>query len=54
MPRRKRGWIDGAYYHITHRCHNQEFLFRYKIINLTEPDPDTGIFTGITGIVSEF
>jgi len=30
MPRRKRGWIDGACYHITHRCHNREFLFRYK------------------------
>ena len=30
MPRRKRGWIDGACYHITHRCHNRAFLFRYK------------------------
>jgi len=30
MPRRKRGWIDGACYHITHRCYNREFLFRYK------------------------
>jgi len=30
MGRRKRGWIDGACYHITHRCHNREFLFRYK------------------------
>ena len=30
MPRRKRGWIDGACYHITHRCHNREFLFHYK------------------------
>ena len=30
MPRRKRGWIDNACYHITHRCHNREFLFRFK------------------------
>ena len=30
MPRRKRGWIDNACYHITHRCHNRKFLFRYK------------------------
>jgi putative transposase len=30
MSRRKRSWIDGACYHITHRCHNREFLFRYK------------------------
>jgi len=30
MPRRKRGWVDNACYHITHRCHNREFLFRYK------------------------
>ena len=30
MPRQKRGWIDGACYHITHRCNNREFLFHYK------------------------
>ena len=30
MPRRKRGWVDNGCYHITHRCHNREFLFRYK------------------------
>ncbi len=30
MPRRTRGWLDNACYHITHRCHNREFLFRYK------------------------
>ena len=30
MARRKRGWIDNACYHITHRCHNRKFLFRYK------------------------
>lgn len=29
MPRRKRGWEPGACYHVTHRCWNQEFLFRY-------------------------
>jgi len=29
MPRKRRAWIRGACYHITHRCHNQEFLFRY-------------------------
>ena len=30
MPRRKRSWLDGACYHITHRCHNRSFLFKYK------------------------
>ena len=30
MLRRKRGWFDNACYHITHRCHNRGFLFRYK------------------------
>lgn len=30
MPRRKRGWIDNACYHITHRCHERKFLFHYK------------------------
>ena len=30
MPRRKRCWIDDACYHITHRCHNGDFLFRFK------------------------
>ena len=30
MPRRKRCWLDNACYHITHRCNNREFLFRYK------------------------
>jgi hypothetical protein len=27
MPRKRRGWQKGACYHITHRCHNREFLF---------------------------
>ena len=30
MPRRKRALIDNACYHITHRCHNCEFLFQHK------------------------
>ena len=30
MPRRKRSWLKGECYHITHRCHNREFLFRYE------------------------
>jgi len=30
MARRKRGWIDNACYHITHRCHNREYFFKYK------------------------
>ena len=30
MPRRPRGWIDHACYHITHRCHEREFLFRFS------------------------
>jgi hypothetical protein len=30
MPRRKRGRNDNACYHITHRCHNNKFLFRYQ------------------------
>ena len=28
MPRRRRAWIDGACYHITHRCHEREFLLK--------------------------
>ena len=30
MGRKKRGWIDNACYHITHRCHGRKFLFRYE------------------------
>jgi len=30
MPRRKRGFIDYACYHITHRCHEREFLFKFS------------------------
>ncbi len=29
MPRRRRGWIDRACYHVTHRCHKREFLFKF-------------------------
>jgi len=29
MPRRRRGWIDDACYHVTHRCHEREFLFKF-------------------------
>jgi putative transposase len=30
MARRKRNWVDGACYHITHRCHGRKFLFRFE------------------------
>jgi putative transposase len=30
MPRKRRGWEAVACYHITHRCHNRQFLFRYQ------------------------
>ena len=30
MPRKRRGWEPNASYHITHRCHDQQFLFRFK------------------------
>jgi REP-associated tyrosine transposase len=29
MPRRPRSWIDDSCYHITHRCNNKMFLFKY-------------------------
>jgi putative transposase len=29
MPRARRGWEQGACYHITHRCRDKEYLFRY-------------------------
>lgn len=29
MPRRRRDWERRACYHITHRCHNREFRFRF-------------------------
>ncbi|MEA2012059.1 MAG: transposase [Verrucomicrobiota bacterium] len=29
MPRRKRNWQKRACYHITHRCHDREFRFRF-------------------------
>ncbi|MBT7304059.1 MAG: hypothetical protein HN849_31285 [Victivallales bacterium] len=30
MPRRRRCWERQACYHITHRCHNREFRFRFE------------------------
>ncbi len=29
MPRRRRGLKDRSCYHITHRCHKREFLFKF-------------------------
>lgn len=29
MPRANRYWVKAAAYHITHRCHNREFLLRF-------------------------
>ena len=29
MPRRPRNWINDSCYHITHRCNNKMFLFKY-------------------------
>lgn len=29
MPRRLRWWVDHAVYHITYRCHEREFLFKF-------------------------
>ena len=29
MPRASRYWVKGAAYHLTHRCHNRDFLLRF-------------------------
>jgi putative transposase len=29
MPRRRRGLRDHCCYHVTHRCHKREFLFKF-------------------------
>ena len=29
MPRPRRGWVDHACYHITHRCHERKFLLKF-------------------------
>ena len=29
MPRRSRNWLEGACYHITHRCQGRAFLLRF-------------------------
>jgi putative transposase len=31
MPRANRYFVPGYLYHITHRCHNKSFLFKFKI-----------------------
>ena len=31
MPRRLRALIDNACYHLTHRCHDGKFLFKYEV-----------------------
>ena len=31
MPRRRRGFLDHACYHITHRCHKREFLLKFAM-----------------------
>ena len=30
MPRANRHYIPGCVWHITHRCHKQEFLFKFE------------------------
>ena len=30
MPRRRRALLDRSCYHITHRCHDRKFLFKFK------------------------
>lgn len=29
MPRRRRHWANHACYHVTHRCHERQFLFKF-------------------------
>ena len=29
MPRANRYFVPGKFYHLTHRCHNREFLFKF-------------------------
>jgi putative transposase len=29
MPRANRYFVSGKFYHLTHRCHNREFLFKF-------------------------
>ncbi len=31
MPRRRRGLLDKTCYHITHRCHQRDFLLKFEI-----------------------
>jgi len=30
MPRRLRNWVDNSCYHITHRCEDKNFYFKFK------------------------
>jgi len=47
MPRRTRSKAVAGIYHITHRCHNKEFLFKFakhrdvyceKLLKMTSPN----------------
>ena len=31
MGRRRRGWLEHCCYHVTHRCHDRAFLFRFAL-----------------------
>ena len=44
MPRRRRDWERQACYHITHRCHNREFRFRFEKYRRM---PNTTIWRGV-------
>ena len=52
MPRRMRSMAVSGIYHITHRCHNKEFLFRFakyrdiylaKLLEMTRHYPLAGL-----------
>jgi putative transposase len=30
MPRAKRNYVPGYVWHLTHRCHNREFLLKFE------------------------
>ena len=30
MPRKRRSFLDYSCYHITHRCHDREFMFKFQ------------------------
>ncbi|MFO1498704.1 MAG: hypothetical protein U1G07_09975 [Verrucomicrobiota bacterium] len=31
MPRANRYFVPGKLYHLTHRCHNRRFLFKFAL-----------------------